>query len=310
MKATGIEKVTILGAGTMGQEISLLAAICGYEVTLYDIFEESLRGAEARQQKHLKSMIASGYISQAEGEAAMRRIERTTDPGKAAAHADFVNESVPENIELKQSLYQQFAPLWPPQTVLTTNTSTLLPSMFAEYTGRPEKFAALHFHPHIWISNIADVMPHPDTLPETLDVVTEFAVSIRQVPIRMKQESPGYVFNAMLVPLLNAACSLAAEGVATYQDVDRAFMGIMRTKAGPFGIMDQIGLDTVHHVVSLQLKQKTTPRMERIATLLKTCIDEGHLGIKTGRGFYTYPTPEYLQPGFIEAPQQGVVSSG
>ena len=286
----------------MGQEIGLLAAVCGYRVTMYDLSEGALQTALARQRGLLRMMNKTGYLDAAENEAVLGRIRFTSDPAGAAADADLVSESVPEDIRLKEGLYRQFGGLWPERTLLTTNTSTLLPSMFAEATGRPAKFMALHFHPHVWISNVADVMPHAGTDAAVVETVQAFAVSIRQVPILLRRESPGYVFNAMLGPLLNAAAGLVARGVATPEDVDRAFMGIMRTKLGPMGMMDLIGLDTVYRVTvaGTQLPGATPPPgLQKILGLVQGMMDAGRLGVKTGRGFYEYPNPAYTRPDFL-----------
>jgi 3-hydroxybutyryl-CoA dehydrogenase len=145
-------------------------------------------------------------------------------------------------------------------------------------------------------------MPHPGTAPETVQLVQDFAVRIRQIPILLQKESPGYVFNAMLKPLLNAAAGLVARGVATPEDVDRAFMGIMRTKLGPMGMMDLIGLDTVYRVTvaSTELPGAAPqPGLPKILELVQGMMDAGHLGIKTGRGFYEYPNPTYTRPDFL-----------
>lgn len=302
MQASDIQNVTILGAGTMGQEIGLLMAVCGHRVTMYDITEAALRTALERQKGLLRMMNKTGYLDAAENEGVLGRLRFTADPTEAAGDADLVSESVPEDIKLKEGLYRQFAGLWPERTLLTTNTSTLLPSMFAEATGRPAQFMALHFHPHVWISNVADVMPHAGTAPETVQVVQDFAVRIRQIPILLQRESAGYVFNAMLGPLINAAAGLVARGVATPEDVDRAFMGIMRTKLGPMGMMDLIGLDTVYRVTvaGTQLPGATPPPgLQKILALVQGMMDAGRLGIKSGRGFYEYPNPAYTRPDFL-----------
>jgi 3-hydroxybutyryl-CoA dehydrogenase len=302
MQASDIQHVTILGAGTMGQEIGLLTAVCGYRVTMYDINEAALRTALERQKALLRIMNKMGYLDAAENEGVLGRLRFTADAAQAAEDVDLVSESVPEVVQVKEGIYRQFAGLWPERTILTTNTSTLLPSMFAEATGRPAKFMALHFHPHVWISNVADVMPHLGTAPETVQLVQDFAVRIRQIPILLQKESPGYVFNAMLKPLLNAAAGLVARGVATPEDVDRAFMGIMRTKLGPMGMMDLIGLDTVYRVTvaSTELPGAAPqPGLPKILELVQGMMDAGHLGIKTGRGFYEYPNPTYTRPDFL-----------
>lgn len=298
----GVHKVTVLGAGTLGLEISLQSAISGYQVTLYDISEANLRAAEQRQTDLLHMMNEIGYVDASENGRVLGRLSRTTDPAEAAREADLVCESVTENVEIKSALYRQFSGLWPEHTILTTNSSTLLPSMFARTTGRPEKFMALHFHTPTWASNVTDIMPHAGTTPETVRVVRDFAVSLRQVPITLQKESPGYVFNAMLVPMLDVAAGLVVNEVVTPEEVDRAFMGVMHTTIGPMGILDLVGLDTFYHVklTSLALGGKpASPELQKIIDLVKGMMDEGRLGMKTGRGFYQYPHPAFANADFV-----------
>ena len=163
MKVDDIRRVLIIGAGTMGQEIGLQCAMYGYDVTLYDIKPEMLKMALARQKGYLDEIVRGGYMNDEQVDATLARITTTTDPAKAAAEADLVSESVPENPELKGKVFAQFNPLCPPRTIFTTNTSSLIPSMYAEATGRPDRFAAFHFHLDVWVSNVVDVMPHPGT---------------------------------------------------------------------------------------------------------------------------------------------------
>jgi len=171
--------------------------------------------------------------------------------------------------------------------------------MFAEATGRPEKFAAFHFH-DTRVTNIVDIMPHPKTSPETVELIKAFAERIGQIPIMLHKENFGYVFNAMLMDLFKAAQSLAANNVASVEDIDRAWMGVMHTLIGPFGIMDSIGLDTVWKVTDYWAKVLKEPQQIANAAFIKPYVDRGDLGVKSGRGFYTYPAPAFAKTGFIE----------
>ncbi len=194
-----------------------------------------------------------------------------------AAKADLVSESVPEDPALKARVFAQLNEICPPHTIFTTNSSSLVPSMFAGATGRPAQFAALHFHSLVWDSNVVDIMPHPGTAPETVAVIETFARAIRQIPIVLKKENHGYVFNAMFNELNTAAISLAANGVASPEDVDRAWMGVMKMPAAATG----------------------DPQLQANAGFLKQYVDKNWLGVKTGRGVYTYPDPAYARPGFL-----------
>jgi 3-hydroxybutyryl-CoA dehydrogenase len=171
--------------------------------------------------------------------------------------------------------------------------------MYAQASGRPDRFAALHFHSWVWISNVVDIMPHPGTSGETLNLLEAFARRIGQIPIRLAKESSGYVLNAMLNAVLRAATSLAARQVTSFENVDRAWMGVMKMPVGPFGILDQVGLETAFDINQYWAKVLNNAELQANADFLKTYLDQGRLGIKTGRGFYSYPDPEYLKPGFI-----------
>jgi 3-hydroxybutyryl-CoA dehydrogenase len=295
MKIEDIKTILVIGAGTMGSQIALQCAMHGLDVNLYDISSEALDQGMQRIRGYIDTIRTKGVLL----ESPLEHIHATTDPQIAAAHADLVSESVPEDPQLKGKVFAQFNLLCPPHTLFTTNTSTLLPSMYAQATGRPDRFAALHFHGYVWISNVVDVMPHPGTSEETLDLLAAFARRIGQIPIRLAKESSSYVFNAMLNAVLRAATSLAASQVTSVENVDRAWMGVMKMGVGPFGILDQVGLETAFDINQYWAKVLQDAELQRNADFLKTYVDKGWLGIKTGRGFYTYPDPAYQAPGFL-----------
>jgi 3-hydroxybutyryl-CoA dehydrogenase len=299
VKIEDLRRVLVVGAGTMGQEIGLQCAMRGYDVTLYDATEEALEGARSRHRAVLRDFVDNGRLSESFEEATLARITATTDPEAAAAEADLLSESVPEQPALKREVFAEFNRLCPPRTIFTTNTSSFVPSMFAEATGRPAQFAALHFHHVVWVSNVVDVMPHPGTAPETMELLEAFARRIGQIPIVCHKESHGYVFNAMLNALNRAALTLVANGVASFQDVDRAWMGVMKMPMGPFGILDGVGLDTAYDITKYWAGTLGDPQLEKNAELLKSYIVEGRLGTKSGAGFYNYPEPAYQQADFL-----------
>ena len=296
MNATEINHVLIIGAGTMGGQIALQCAMHGLDVALHDISADALARGMARIRGYAAYLTAQGRADAA----ALDRIRPVADLAAAAAQADLVSESVPEDPALKGRVFAELNTLCPPRTIFTTNTSTLLPSMFAAATGRPDRFVALHFHLPVWDANVADVMAHAGTAPEVVETVTGFARRIGQIPILSAKEQPGYVFNTMLNALLGAALELAAGGVATTADVDRAWMGIMKTPTGPFGIMDAVGLDTVWKITDFWATATGDPKSRARADFVKSYLDRGRLGQKSGAGFYDYPSPAYQRPGFIE----------
>jgi len=291
MRIKDIRHVLVVGAGTMGRQISLQCATHGYDVTLYDIAQEALEAATGQLKEYAAHLVAWGRLTQQEADAALARITTTNNAKQAAAQADLLSESVPEDPRLKGRVFAQFNKLCPSHTILTTNSSELLPSLMAEKTGRPDKFAALHFHQHVWEANVADIMPHPGTSKATMELLRAFAESIGQIPIVLKKEHPAYVFNHMLNALSEAALDLAVNNVASIEDIDCAWTGVMKTMVGPFGILDVVGLDLVWQISDMFAKSSGDPQIQARADFLKQYVDKGWLGVKSGRGFYNYTNP-------------------
>ncbi|MEQ6120145.1 3-hydroxyacyl-CoA dehydrogenase NAD-binding domain-containing protein [Reichenbachiella sp. MALMAid0571] len=294
LKIEDIKKVLILGSGTLGLRVGLQAAISGFDVCIYDLTDEILTSTRVIQGKLLKSLTRNGIIEESQIQEVLSRISYTTDPKIAAQNTDFINESVTEDINIKQQVWKQFGELCSRHTIFTTNTSFLLPSMFADFSGRPERFCAFHFH-DVFVANVVDIMPHQGTAQWVIDLLFEMGKKLRQTPVLIKKESQGYIFNYILMHILTSSGSLLANEIGTIHDIDRSWMGNFKTPIGPFGMLDQIGLDTAWHVS----KNSNTPKSLEFATLLKTYIDQGKLGIKTGEGFYTYPNPEYQKEDFV-----------
>ncbi len=298
MDVENIRCVLVVGAGTMGQQIALQCAMHGYDVIVYDVESAALDAARAQINAYAAHLAGQTRLSQHNTDTALGRLRFTTSP-QDAARADLLSESVPEDPALKAKVLARFNQICPPHTIFTTNTSSLVPSMFADATGRPAQFAALHFHSYVWDSNVADIMPHPGTAAETVAVIEAFARRIGQIPIVLKKESYSYVFNAMLNALNRAALTLAASGVAAVEDIDRAWMGVMKMPVGPFGILDTVGLKTAWDITQYWATALGDPQLQANADFLKGYVDRGRLGVKTGQGFYTYPDPAFACPGFL-----------
>lgn len=289
-----IRKVLILGSGTMGLRIGLQSALSGFETVIFDINEKAFVSAQKIQASILKQLKEKGQVTDIQAEQARALISFTKDAEEAAKDCDFVSESVLEELDIKKEVWSRFAKLCPAHAVFTTNTSYLLPSMFAAETGRPERFCAFHFH-DVFLANVVDVMPHAGTEKWVIDLLMEMGKRLHQTPVFVKKESPGYIFNAMLVALIGAAGALVTYDIASIEDVDRSWMGNFKMAVGPFGILDAIGLDTVWHVTNAMNDLKS----KKFAALLKTYVDAGKLGQKTGEGFYTYPSPRFTHSDFI-----------
>ncbi|TDQ18803.1 3-hydroxybutyryl-CoA dehydrogenase [Algoriphagus boseongensis] len=290
-----IKKICILGAGTLGSRVALQAAISGFEVKVYDITQKALDFSLNTMQKILHLLVKSGQLNKEDLASILARIEFTLDPKVAVADADFINESVTEEPEIKKKVWKQFGELAPEKTWFTTNTSYLLPSMFAEESGRPAKFCAFHFH-DVFYSRVVDIMPHPGTDPSMIPMLEDLGRKLNQVPVLVKKENPGYIFNTMLMALIGAAGKLLTKEVGSIEDIDRSWMVNFHMPMGPFGILDSIGLDTAWHVTH----NLPDAASKAFAAHLKTYLDQGKLGEKTGEGFYSYPNPAYKNPDFIK----------
>ncbi|WP_027364072.1 3-hydroxyacyl-CoA dehydrogenase [Desulfotruncus alcoholivorax] len=300
MQLADIKRVLILGAGTMGQQIGLQCAMHGYEVVYYDLSREILDKAGKSMTKLASWYASTGRLTEEQLQQTLSRISMTPDPAEAAREVDLISESVPEDPVIKGKILAQFNKLCPERTIFTTNTSLLLPSMFAQASGRPEKLCALHFH-DLRSNNVVDVMPHPGTAPEVTQLVQDFARSIGQIVILLQKENSGYVFNTMLSSLFLSALTLASKNVASIEDIDRAWMGVTGMSIGPFGIMDQVGLSTVWDITDYWAKKKGDRQAQANADFLKQYVDKGMLGYKTMQGFYSYPNPAYSKKDFLYA---------
>lgn len=290
----------IVGAGTMGRQIGLQCAIFGYETILHDSSEDALSKANGGIQGIGSRLVKAGEITETNLSEALKRITVSYDLADAARDADFVSESVPENPELKIQVFSALNEMCPEETIFTTNSSSLLPSTLATGTGRPDRFCSMHFHIPVWDSNVVDIMPHPGASDATLKTVEAFARSVRQIPVIIRKEHPGYLFNSMFMALTKSALSLASNEVASVEDIDRSWMGVSKMKIGPLGMLDLVGLDTAMTISRHWGTVLNDPVNLANASFLAKYVEKGHLGMKTGKGFYEYPNPIFQDPRFLD----------
>ncbi|WP_085829736.1 3-hydroxyacyl-CoA dehydrogenase [Collinsella vaginalis] len=309
-----IKNVTIAGGGVLGSQIAFQAAYSGFNVKIWlrsaasierarpkidrllDIYLKTLEAWKTNPAAYARGFADSKDLSAAEidelkarAQAAHDSIVLTDSYEEAARDADLVIEAIAEDPEQKIAFYTELAKHLPEKTIIATNSSTMLPSTFAEHTGRPEKYLALHFANEIWRNNTAEVMGHDGTSKEAYDAVAQFAADIHMVPLLLHKEQPGYILNTMLVPFLNAAEVLYAKGVADPETIDKTWQLGTGAPAGPFRILDVIGLTTAYNVVMLDPQAKDPETIQgKIAALLKEKIDAGKTGVNAGEGFYKY----------------------
>ncbi|MFT4413698.1 3-hydroxyacyl-CoA dehydrogenase [Fredinandcohnia humi] len=293
--------VTVAGSGVLGSQIAYQTAFKGFNVSVYDINDQAIDKAKERISKLKPNYQKDLGASVEEVNAAFDRISFYSDLSQAVADADLVIEAVPEVVAIKTEFYQNLGKVAPEKTIFATNSSTLLPSQFAEATGRPEKFLALHFANEIWRNNTAEIMNHPGTDMKVFDQVVEFAKAIGMVALPLHKEQPGYILNSLLVPFLEAAQMLLVKEVADVETIDKTWMVATGAPLGPFAILDVVGVTTAYNITNAKAQASGDENFKKLAELLKNeYIDKGKLGRETGEGFYKYPNPSFLNPDFLK----------
>ncbi len=307
------KKVVVAGGGVLGTQIAFQAAYCGFDVTIWLRSESSIGRTKPKiemvKKDYLEAIermattkekwcmgIASPDHFDAEEckkkvEEAYQSLKLELDMKKAFKDADVVIESMTENKDAKIEFYKKAAPLLDPKTILLTNSSSMLPSTFAKYTGRPDRYLAMHFANEIWLNNIAEVMAQGKTNMKYFDETLQFAKDIRMIPLPVKKEKAGYLLNSMLIPFLFSAMDLYVLDISDPASIDTAWVKGTGAPKGPFQILDVVGLKTAYEIVNAYCKIPSflAPfhfKLQR--DMLKGYIDQGKLGVAAGEGFYKY----------------------
>lgn len=293
--------ITVAGSGVLGSQIAFQSAFHGFNVTIYDINDEALTNAKDRILQLKPEYQKDLGATQMAVDAAYERLSFSSDLAEAVKNADLVIEAIPEVINIKVDFYTKLGKVAPEKTVFVTNSSTLLPSQFADATGRPERFLALHFANQIWVKNTAEVMKHSGTDMKVFEDVVDFARAIGMVPLPLHKEQPGYILNSLLVPLLEAAQILLVRDIADPETIDKTWMIGTGAPMGPFGIFDVIGINTALNVSREKAAATGDPEMAKVVELLeKEYVAKGKMGRATNEGFYKYPNPSFEDPNFLK----------
>ncbi|WP_292010331.1 3-hydroxyacyl-CoA dehydrogenase [Chryseobacterium sp.] len=295
------KNVTVAGSGVLGYQIAFQTAFHGFNVTVYDINDEVLEKAKKKFEILSKSYQEDLNATQEQLDVAFKNLSYDSDLASAVKDADLIIEAVPEDPKIKIEFYEKLANVAPEKTIFASNSSTLLPSQFAEYTGRPEKFLALHFANEIWKHNTAEIMKHPGTSKSVFDQVVDFAKAIGMVTLPIYKEQPGYILNSLLVPLLGAAMDLWVKEVTDIETIDKTWMVATGAPTGPFGILDVVGVTTAYNINKMEADKTQDPiKLEIVRKLKEEYIDKNKLGVLSGEGFYKYPNPSYQDKDFIK----------
>lgn len=295
-----IKHVTVAGCGTLGSQIAFQTAFKGFHVTVYDVDDTAIETGKQFLQKIAAQYQEDVHQSKEQTQAIYDSIHFRTDLKKAAQHADLVIEAIPEVKEIKQAFYQRLAAVAPNETIVTSNSSTMLPSELADYTGRPENFLMMHFSNEIWKNNTAEIMKHTGTSTHSFNAVQQFAGNIGMLPLPLYKEQPGYILNSLLNPFFEAAQRLLIDGVADVETIDKTWMAATGAEQGPFAALDAIGLETVYNVSKLIGDEGDASSKQIAAYIKQHYLDEGKLGTASGEGFYTYPNPVFQQDDFLK----------
>lgn len=279
----------------MGCFNALLAASAGYEAVVFDVSEEALAQAPARLEELANILNKQSFFPEHAFPAALNYIRYTNVMAEAVADAQLISESVPEQLGIKRAVFSELDTLCSDDVLITTNTSGLLVSDIEDVFGVGQRFAALHSHLG---SRLFDIVGGPRTSSDTIDALHGYVTSLGCKPLVLNKEHPGYVINAMIGPLLTTAKVLVIEGIASIEDVDRAWMQSQNADIGPFGLMDLFGINVIHD--SWQKPNRRLPDLrEKILGFIAPYIRANQLGAKTGRGFYRYPDPAYTSSDFL-----------
>lgn len=308
------KNIVVAGGGVLGSQIAFQTAFKGFNVKVWLRSEGSIKRAKPKfdrlEEIYLKTLEAmktnpaayarglsdSKELSNEEIDTLKDRVTKAhesiqlvTSYEEAFKDADLVIEAIAEIPEEKIEFYSEMAKYLPEDSVVVTNSSTLLPSTFANHTGRPEKYLALHFANEIWRNNTAEVMGHPGTEQKYFDQVVEFASAIGMVPLKLNKEQPGYLLNSMLVPFLQSAQRLLANDVSDHETIDKTWRLATGAPLGPFQILDVVGLTTAYNISSMTPgSEDPTSESGKVLAMLKKYIDEGKTGVNAGEGFYKY----------------------
>ncbi len=295
----GIKKVAVVGSGILGTQIAVQCAHFGYEVSAYDSDQESFGRSHQNLKSVLSKAVGKPLFTPDEWEEEAKKVTLCFDLADALRDADLVIEAAPEVLDIKREVFAKIDGLAPRGAILATNSSSIPISKIETATTRPEQCLNLHFYFPVMGTTMVDVMGGAKTTAETFSAGEAWVRSIGCIPLTVKKESLGFCFNRVWRAVKRETLHMWAEGFVDFRDVDRAWMIFTGMPQGPFGLMDNVGLDVVYNIEMVYYNESKDPK-DHPPEALKAMIERNELGRKTEKGFYTYPDPEYDKPDFLK----------
>lgn len=292
------ERIAVIGTGLLGTQIAMVSAYAGYKVSVYDTKEGAFNETYDKLYADLKAKNVNPYIPWDDWGKCKNNIQFTTDLSNALEDTDFVVEAITEDVEVKRKVYKQLGEKAPAKAIFASNSSSLPVSRMEESSGRPERCINTHFYLPLQGMNMADLMAGTKTLPEIMQKGEDWIRSLGFVPLRVKKELLGFCFNSVWRAIKKQALYMWGNDFVDFRDIDRAWRIFTGMKVGIFALMDTVGLDTVYNIEMVYYNDSKDPKDKPPDALMEK-IKKGELGVKSGKGFYTYPNPEFLQPDFL-----------
>jgi 3-hydroxybutyryl-CoA dehydrogenase len=282
----------------LGTQIGVTCARHGYAVNMHDISMEALASSSKAVENYVEEWVENGDITLEEGRTVKRRISYHDGLEEAASNADVVIEAVVERLDVKREVFRRLDNVCRGDAFIATNSSSIRVSKIEDATRSPHRVLNMHFYGHPWRRRVVELMRGSSTSDEVMEKARVFCRSIGLYPLMVLRESTGFIFNRVWRAVKKECLRVVDQGVASFEDVDRAWMSLYGTETGPFGMMDRVGLDVVRDIEMVYYEESGDPS-DAPPTVLLRKIELGELGVKTGRGFYCYPDPSYKEPGWL-----------